>query len=174
MWDALGRIVLRSKFILLSVIALVTAFFGYHASQVKLSYEFAKAIPTDNPKYLEYQDFRQKFGEDGNLMVIGVQSNQLFNERFFNAYAALAKNIRNVEGVEDVLGISTSTNLVKDTASQKLQAVPIFPDRILSQSELDTFKSVFLNLPFYRNLLYNPTDNTFLLAIRINKDVMNS
>src|SRR5438045_703398 len=122
MWDALGRIVLRWKFILLSVVALVTAFFAYHASQVKLSYEFAKAIPTDNPKYIEYQDFRQKFGEDGNLMVMGTQSDKLFTENFFNDYASLARNIRKVTGVEDVLGIPTSTNLLKDTATQKLQA----------------------------------------------------
>src|SRR5881398_1910255 len=138
MWDALGRIVLKWKFVLLAVIALITVVFGYHASEVKISYEFAKAIPIDNPKYLEYQDFRHKFGEDGNLMVIGIQSNQLFNERFFNAYSSLAKNIRNVDGVEDVLGVPTCTNLVKDTASEKLKAVPVFPDRSLSQIELDS------------------------------------
>jgi predicted RND superfamily exporter protein len=107
-------------------------------------------------------------------MVIGIQSNQLFNEHFFNAYSSLAKNIRKVEGVEDVLGIPTSTNLIKDTLSEKLQAVPVFPDRTISQPELDSLKSVFLKLPFYQNLLYNPQDNSFLFAIRINKDVMNS
>src|SRR5437764_14825185 len=115
MWDALGRTILKSKFILLSVIALVTAYLGYHASQVKLSYEFARAIPTDNPKYLEYQEFRQKFGEDGNLMVFGIQTDKLFQLQFFNAYAQLAKNIRKVQGVEDVLGVPTATNLMKDT-----------------------------------------------------------
>src|SRR6185295_2510753 len=129
---------------------------------------------TDNPKYLEYQEFRQKFGEDGNLMVIGIQSDKLFQQDFFNDYAALVRNIRGVVGVEDVLGIPSATNLRKDTTTEKLQAVPIFPERNLSQAELDTLKSVFLNPPFYRNLLYNLESNTALLAVRINKNVMNS
>jgi predicted RND superfamily exporter protein len=51
-----------------------TGIMGYYASKVELSYEFTNAIPTDNQKYIEYQDFRKQFGEDGNLMVIGVQT----------------------------------------------------------------------------------------------------
>ena len=174
MWDALARMILKWKYVLLSIVLLVTAFLGYHASQVKLSYEFSRAIPTDNPKFIEYQQFRQKFGEDGNLMVIGIESEKLAQVDFFNDYARLAKNIRQVQGVEDVLGVPTATNLVKDTRTEKLQAVPIFPDKTLTQPELDSLQLQFKNLPFYRNLLYNPSTNAFLLAIRINKDVMNS
>jgi len=174
MWDALARMILKWKYFLLSVVLLITAFLGYHASQVKLSYEFARAIPTDNPKFIEYQEFRQKFGEDGNLMVIGIESEKLFKVDFFNDCASLAKNIRQVSGVEDVLGIPTATNLVKDTVTEKLQAVPIFPDKKIDQPELDSLQSQFKNLPFYRNVLYNPSTNAFLFAVRINKNVMNS
>jgi len=174
MWDALARMILKWKYFLLSVVLLITAYLGYHASQVRLSYEFARAIPTDNPKFIEYQEFRQKFGEDGNLMVIGIESEKLFQADFFNDCASLAKNIRQVPGVEDVLGIPTATNLVKDTVTEKLQAVPIFPDKKIVQSELDSLQSEFRNLPFYRNVLYNPNTNAFLYAIRINKNVMNS
>jgi uncharacterized protein len=174
MWDALARMILKWKYFLLSVVLLVTAFLGYHASQVKLSYEFSRAIPTDNPKFIEYQEFRQKFGEDGNLMVIGIQSEKLFQADFFNDYASLAKNIRQVQGVEDVLGVPTATNLVKDTLTEKLQALPVFPDKKIGQPELDSLQSQFRNLPFYRNILYNPGTNAFLFAIRINKNVMNS
>lgn len=174
MWHSLAHWVLKWKYLLLALLLALTAFFGYHAAQVKLSYEFAKAIPLDNPKYLAYQSFKNTFGEDGNMMVIGVQSDRLFQADFFNDYAALAKNIRAVKGVEDVLGIPTATNLQKDTLTEKLAATPAFPSRALAQAELDSLKQAFLNLPFYRNLLYNPETNAFLLAVRINKDILNS
>ncbi len=174
MWEFLARWILRWKFVLVLLIILITAFFGYHASKVRLSYEFAKAIPIDNPKYIEYQDFRQKFGEDGNLMVLGMQTDSLFSQDLFNDYSNLAKSIKAVSGVEDVLGVTTATNLVKDTATQNLQASSIFPDRRLVQSEIDSLRQIFFSLPFYRNLLYNPGSNSYLIAIRINKDIMNS
>ena len=74
MWEAIARFVLKNKLVLLIALFLVTAFMGWHASKVQLSYEFSRAIPTDNAKYISYQQFRKQFGEDGNLMVIGFQS----------------------------------------------------------------------------------------------------
>lgn len=174
MWELLARWVLRWKYLLLAILALLTAFFAYHASQVKLSYEFAKAIPLDNPKYIAYQSFKRTFGEDGNLMVIGLQSESLFQKDLFNEYATLANHIRQLKGVEDVLGVPVATNLVKDTLSEKLVATPVFGAHALSQAELDSSKNIFLNLPFYRNLLYNPDTHAYLLAVRINRDILNS
>ena len=89
MWEAVARIVLRYRWVLLIFLLAVTSFMAYHASKVELSYEFSKAIPTDNPKYKAYQEFRKKFGEDGNLLVIGVQTNQFFTANFYNDYTAL-------------------------------------------------------------------------------------
>ena len=174
MWEAVARVVLKYKWLLLVLLLVSTAFMAYHASKVELSYEFSKAIPTDNPKYQAYQDFRKKFGEDGNLFVIGIETNQFFNEPFYNDYTTLVETIRKVPAVEDILSIPASTNLVKDTVSEKLLAIRIFPEGRLSQSAIDSGKLVFLNLPFYRGLLYNPASNAYLMGIRINKDVLNS
>ncbi len=60
MWKALGE----------SCIALPDCFAYYFAWQLQflwagkpvrltLSYEFGKAIPTDNPKYIDYQEFKK-------------------------------------------------------------------------------------------------------------------
>jgi predicted RND superfamily exporter protein len=174
MWESLAHWVLKWKYILLAVLLLLTAFFAYHAAQVKLSYEFSKAIPLDNPKYIAYQAFKKTFGEDGNLMVIGIQADKLYQKDFFNDYAALTSGIRQMRGVEDVLGVPAATNLVKDTLSEKLVARPVFAPQVTTQAELDSNKAVFLNLPFYRYLLYNPETNASLLAVRINKDILNS
>lgn len=174
MWGSLARFILKFRWILLAVLLLITAFMGYHASKVQLSYEFTRAIPTDNPKYTDYQHFKSQFGEDGNLMVIGVQTDQFFEPAFFNDYARLAESIRKVSSVEDVLSVPGSTNLVKDSSGEKLAAKPVFPPPPLEKTVLDSSKNVFRSLPFYEGLLYNPETNSYLMAIRINKDVLNS
>ncbi|HYD21412.1 MAG TPA: RND transporter, partial [Flavipsychrobacter sp.] len=104
-----------------------TSFMGYHASKVQLSYEFTNAIPTDNPKYQAYQSFRKLFGEDGNLMVIGVQTKDFFSEPFFRDYATLVKDIEKVQGVENVLSIPGAITLVPDTAARKMVTVKLLP-----------------------------------------------
>jgi uncharacterized protein len=174
MWKKLGESVLKYRYPLLGVLFLITAFMGWQATKVKLSYEFSKAIPTDHPKFLAYQQFKNKFGEDGNLLVIGTQTNKLFEAEYFNGYNNLIKDIKSIKGVEDVISIPTSINLIKDEETEKLNPSLIFRDTILSQSELDSSAAEFLNLPFYQGLLYNQNTNAALIGIRINKDIMAS
>ena len=78
MWYQLGKWVLRNRLPLLIVVLLSTAVMAYFASKVQMSYEFAKAIPVDQPKFLEYTAFKQKFGEDGNLLVVAFEKKDIF------------------------------------------------------------------------------------------------
>lgn len=174
MWHRLGQFILKNRIPLLLILTVLTGFMAYQASKVQLSYDFSRAIPINNSKYKDYQEFRKKFGEDGNLLVIGIQTEKLFEEKTFNAYAALQRELKKVKGVDDVLGVPTAVNLVKIPDTEKLKADTIFPDRTLSQAEIDSASAIFLNLPFYQHLLYNPTTKAWLMGVRINKDVMAS
>jgi predicted RND superfamily exporter protein len=174
MWQRLGRFILKYRLLLLLALAALTVFMAYHASRVQLSYDFARAIPINNPKYKAYQEFRQKFGEDGNMLVIGIQTDSFFNERFFNSYSNLQRELRKIGGVDDIISVPAAVNLVKLPDAEKLKVVPIFPDRPLSQAEIDSGKTVFLNLPFYQYLLYNPKTHAWLMGVRIDKNLMAS
>src|SRR5258708_7856062 len=129
MWRSLGQFILKHRLLLLLVLIAATAFMAYHASKVELSYEFARAIPTDHPKYKEYQEFRRKFGEEGNLLVLGIQTDSFFTEKIFNPYTELQKNLKTISGVEDIISVPASINLLKDSATEKLKAVPIFANK---------------------------------------------
>ena len=174
MWQLLGQFILRYRLFLLLLLISLTAFMAYHASKVELSYEFARAIPTDHPKYKEYQEFRRKFGEDGNLLVIGIQTDKLFEEKTFNNYSSLQRALKRSSGVEDIISVPSAVDLVKDSTTERLRALPIFRDTILSQQEIDSSKNIFLSLPFYKTLLYNPDTHSWLMGVRINKNIMNS
>lgn len=173
-WLKIGEFVLKNRVLLLFMLAVVTAFMLYHAGKVELSNEFARAIPINHPKYKVYQDFRKKFGDDGNLLVIGIQTGNFFEQNLFNSYATLDHNLKQTKGIEDVISVPSAINLVRTDSSEKLKADIIFSPKSLTQSEIDSSKKIFLNLPFYKNLLYNPDSNAWLMGVRINKEIMNS
>lgn len=139
-----------------------------------MSYEFSKAIPTDNPKYQDYLSFKKKFGDDGNVLVIGVQSDQFFQLQNFKAFTKLNNELKKVPYVEDVLSVANAVNLIKDTASKKLDVEPIFAKDLKNQQQIDSSLKTFYSLPFYSSLLYNPSTDAYLLVVRINKDILNS
>ena len=174
MWQQLAKFVIKNRFLLLIFLFVSTAVMGYFASKVKLSYEFSKAIPTDNPKYIDYLAFKNKFGDDGNLLVVGISTNKLFELKTFKAYQQLQFNLKKINGVEDILSVPGSFNLVKDTLTEKLNVVKIFSDSITIQSELDSSVAIFNSLPFYNERLYNKTTGSYLMAVRVNKDLFSS
>ena len=174
MWESIARLVLKFRLFWLIALLALTGFMAFRASRVKLSYDFNSAIPTDNPKYKAYQEFRKLFGEDGNLLVIGVQTDKLFQLPVFSDYIALNEALKKVPGVDDVLGVSSAVNLERDTAAQRMKAVPVFPAHPVSQSAIDSGKAVLLGLPFYDGLLFNRQTGTWLTAVHVNKAVMNS
>lgn len=174
MWNKLGHFVLKNRLILLIITITLTALMGYFASRVQLSYEFAKAIPTNNPEYSTYLEFKKKFGDDGNLLVAGIETDKLFTKDIFNDYSDLSREIKKIAGVDDVLSVPGAIALNKDSLTDKFKAVPIFPASIGSQQELDSCRAIFENLIFYRSLLYNHETKAYLLAIRVNRDWLNS
>ena len=172
MWHRIAAFIIKFRVSLLMVLLLSTIVMGYFASQVELSYEFTRAVPSDNPKYLAYQEFRKQFGEDGNLMVVGVQTDRFFERQFFLHYAEMVEQLEGMDAVENVLSIPGAVNLVKDTATGALKVEKLLPTE--GDVNTDSISNIFHTLPFYKGFLYNPNTDAYLMALRINKEVLNS
>ncbi|TWW01759.1 efflux RND transporter permease subunit [Chitinophaga pinensis] len=172
MWQRLAGFVLKFRLPLLVLLLLSTAVMTYFASKVELSYEANKSIPLDNAKYKEYMQFRELFGEDGNMMVIGIQTDKFFQKDFFHDYVKLNEDLKKVEFVENVLSVPFAINLVKNDSTRKLSAEPLFKGDLQQQAVLDSLGGALNNLPFYKGLLYNPQTHAYLMMINIQKGVM--
>ncbi|MDP4254818.1 MAG: MMPL family transporter [Bacteroidota bacterium] len=174
MWESIARLVLKFRLFLLVLLLSVTAFMAWHASRVQMSYDFTRTVPTDNAKYVEYESFRKRFGDDGNLLVVGIQTDKLFQQSVFSDYIALGDTLKKIKGVVSVLDAAVAVNLVKNDSTQQLKAVRIFPDPPLSQAAIDSGKAILLGLPFYRGLLYNPETHVWLMVVNVSNEVMNT
>jgi uncharacterized protein len=174
MWKRLAKSVLKNRFLFLILLFAATAVMAFFAVKIKLSYEFSRAMPVDNPKYQDYLSFKEKFGDDGNVLVVGLQTDQFFRRDKFEAFRKLTDSLKKVPYVEDVLSVANAVDLLKDTVSEKLIARPVFPAKINTQQQVDSCREIFYSLPFYRSLLYNPQTDAYLIVVRINKEIINS
>ena len=174
MWYRLGQNILKYKKTYLFFILLSTVVMGYFAVQIKLSYEYTKAIPSDNPKFIVYNEFVKKYGVDGTTVVVGFKTDQFYTKDFFNQVDALHKTIKQNTAVAEVMSIPTAYTISKDSVETKFNAAKIFHAPYTSDSLMLADKSVFENLPFYQNLYYNPDSNSYIMAISFIADSINS
>ncbi len=173
-WRALGRIILRNRWAFLAAWVVITAFMTYETTRVKLSYEFYKTVPEDNAAYQDYEDFKAIFGEEGNVLFLGIQSERFFELDYFNDWCALEKSIKEIEDVESTLSVPSTYNLVKNISERRFDIQPLVVEQPKTQAELDSIKNDFLRLPFYKDRIYSPDSNTYVMLIAIDREVLNS
>ncbi|NQU53720.1 MAG: MMPL family transporter [Bacteroidetes bacterium] len=172
MWIRISGLILRNKILLLTILTAITIFFGYHAKRVEMSYSYASLIPKKDQAYKDYQKFVEIFGEEGNLIIIGIQDPDFFKLEKFQKWGELCDTLTQVEGVENLLSVSNTYNLRKNSTKKQFEVEQIFPETIASQEELNTYAEKFKSLPFYKGLVYNEEADCYLLAITVNKDKM--
>lgn len=121
MWIKLSRLILRNRILFLSVLAVITVFLGYHARKVEMSYEYASLLPKKDQAYKDYQNFVEIFGQEGNLIIVGVQDTNFFRLDHFNAWKSLCNDLKKVDGVENLLSVSNTYNLEKNKDEKSLK-----------------------------------------------------
>jgi predicted RND superfamily exporter protein len=139
-----------------------------------MTYDYAKVIPKDDPDFVEYIKFKETFGEDGNILVIGVKSEDLFKLDFLNDWYKLSKELEARPGVEKVVSITNTYTLFRNDSLKALQIKPVLTKPLANQAEADSFQTFLRSLKIYDGLLYNADSNVTLIAVTLKKKELDS
>lgn len=183
MWFKFSRIILKNRIPFLIAIGLITIFMGYRTRFVEMSYELAQLLPESDSTYIDYQNFKNTFGKDGNLIVVGVDDDDLFKLDNFNAWYDLTKDIKSLEvhlqdslvnGVSEALSIANVYTLKRNKAEKRFDFEQIIKQKPSSQSELDSIKKHIYNQPFYNGYLFKDSIPATIMLVSIDTNVLNS
>ncbi len=174
MWRKFASLILRNRVSWIVIILLLTGVFGFFASRIQLSYEFAKILPEGDPALAEYDAFKQKFGQDGSVVVIGFDSPTAIPLNLFNDWYTLGKELQQLDGIEDVISIANLYTIAVSDSNKTLSFEPVVKKPVTTQAELDSLVQIIYGLPFYNGLLYNKETGSTLMAITFGQKDLNS
>ena len=174
-WTRVSRIILKNRYLILILIAIVTTFLVFQMKNMRFSYTEANLLPENHEVNIQYNKFLEIFGEEGNLVLLAVKDSSSFTTDKFNAWNSLAKSFDSLPEVEFTLSIADVKKLKKDTKNRKFVLESIYEKKITSQEKVNSIKKeLFEKLPFYDNLLYNKKTGTIQTAIYIDKEIVNT
>ena len=175
-WENVAGIVLRNRITILVIIFLLTVFLGFQWRNVGMTYNEANLLPKNHPANKDYTQFLNTFGEEGNLVVIGVKDTAFFTPKSFAAWNQMMASIKKHKEVELIVSVNDLKKLQKDTVNQKFELTPLIDQKQTgNQAYLTEIKrQLFNDLPFYEGLLFNKKSGSIRGAIYINKKVVNS
>jgi len=174
MWTKLSYIIIKYRLFLLIALGIVTVFMAHHARQVKWSYDLANVVPQDDPEMVSFQEFKDLFGEDANIIAIGIKDSAIYDVENFRKLKYLSDELTTINGVNDILSVPSIQRLVKDTKNKKFNLESIFVELPEDQKTFDSLLSLALDQKFYDGQLVNHDNGAMLLLISIDKEVLNS
>ena len=174
MWIKIAGILLRNRVAFIVGVLLITVFMGFQIPKVEMSYEYSNLLPATDSAYLDYLDFHEKFGQEGNVMVFAIQDKDFYQLDKMNDWISMCDSLKALHGIVALVDITHSFNLHKDTLNKKFDIQPIFPNHIKDQRELDSLVNIIENLPFYDGTLFNKKKDIYGMMVSVSADVMNS
>jgi predicted RND superfamily exporter protein len=175
-WEKIARIILKNRIMLLVIVAAMTVFLSSQWKNITMTYTEANLLPKDHIANKNYEKFLNKFGEEGNLIVIGFQDPKFFTPKNYAAWNELMTGLKNAKEVDLVVSLNDLKKLEKDTINEKFALNPfIDQSKTLDPEYLKEIQhDLFNNLPFYEGLLFNKESKSVRSAIYMNKNLVNT
>lgn len=173
-WTKIAGFLLRNRYLVLITIAIITGLLVTQMKYMRFSYTEANLLPTDHEVNIQYNKFLEIFGEEGNLIILGVKDSTIFTPAKFNAWNKLVKDLDSLPQVDFTVSVADVQQLKADRKKRKFVVEPLFEKAPSTDEEIKNIKKkLFEKLPFYNNLLYNDK-GTLQTAIYLNKDIVNT
>ena len=175
-WELFARIVLRNRILMLSLVVVITGLLATQWKNIHFTHSEANMLPDDNVVNVEYNAFLNKFGEEGNLIIIGVKNNAIFTPKVFTAWTKLMNNIKKDPAVDLVISVNNLQRLQRNDSLQKFELVPFIDAKeVVNKTYLNQVKKeLFTDLPFYEGLLFNKKSGSIRSAIYLDKKIVNT
>ena len=165
-WTKVAGVILRNRYLVLLGIAIVTSLLASQMKYMKFSYTEANLLPENHEANLEYNKFLEIFGEEGNLVILGIKDSSVFIPEKFNAWNNLVNEFNDLDEIDFTLSIQDVQKLKADRKKRKFILEPLYENPPKTADEVLAIKNqLFEKLPFYDNLLFNKETGTLQTAM---------
>ncbi|MBK5192929.1 MAG: MMPL family transporter [Flavobacteriaceae bacterium] len=174
-WNSIARVILRNRITIIAIVIGITIFFATQWQNMQFSYTEANLLPDDDEINLEYNDFLDKFGEEGNLIVLAVKDPTLFTPEKFTAWNKLTETLKAYKEVDQIIGVGNLKKLQKFENPSRFEMIPLKTQVKWDSTAVANYRDELFNqLPFYENLVVSGTSNTVQTALYLNEGIVNS
>ena len=174
-WESVARLILRNRITILIFLLAVTSFWVSQWKYMRFTFTEANLLPDQHEENIRYNEFLDLFGEDGNVMVLALQDQDLFSKGKFEAWNKLSKKLGTYPEIDFVLSLENLSTLSKNTRKKKFEMIPFLSTKPETKETYALLKQkLFKELPFYENLIFNKKTQTVRSAVYMKNEIVNS
>jgi uncharacterized protein len=173
-WQKVSKFILGNRLTLLGVVLVLTCLMGYQASKVQMSYALVKILPVSDPNYQLYESFKARYGEDGNVLFVGIKTDQMFRLNVFNKWYDLNQEIRKIDGVKEVLSNANAFAIVRNDSLKKFDFKPLISQKPTTQAQTDSVQAQLSRLPFFEGVISSNDNQSHVMFVTFDQSKLNN
>ena len=156
------RFILRHRFAAIAAILIVTGFFGYHVSSLRIATDFFSLYPPKHPYIQLYNEYRKMFGTANMLVAaVEVKEGDIYNLKTLHKIDRITQSLLTIPGCNPVQVTSITHPRVKDIkiSSWGIEIAALigkkFPE---DQKDIDQLKEAVYRNAGVRGFYVSPDD----------------
>lgn len=156
---------------ILAGLTLVLLFLGYSSSKLEFDYDFEKFFPQEDSDLAFYEDFREKFENDNDFILLGFTNEDgVFDQQFLQKIQGFTIKLRELPHLREIVSPLEMSYFELTPGGMGFKKSPVFhvdnPDKYyLDQAKLETSKEPVAEM-------VNLENNSLILVIK-NKQLIN-
>lgn len=172
MLKKLAYFILKYRLTLLFLLLGITAVMGFFATKVQITFNNPRLLPSTDTASIDYDFFKEKFGQDGTILVIGIKKDELNTLTNFQAWAKVGDDLKNLAGIKNVLSVARLSDLTLNDSLGKFEFKPLKGSYPTTQNELEDLWLKINSLKFYEGYVFDRKTNcTSMLVTFYEKDL---
>jgi predicted RND superfamily exporter protein len=175
-WNFIASKILRNRIVIILILLGITIFLSMQWQHMQFSYSEANLLPDDAPINQQYADFEEKFGSDGNVIMLATDDEDLFTLEKFEAWKTLSDTLATFPEIKSVIGIHNLQELIKLENPKRFEMQQILSKSTdISKQQLEAYsKSLFTDYPFYDGLIFNSENKTVQTVAYMQDSIVNA
>jgi uncharacterized protein len=163
----LADIIFKFRKTILVIIAVITVFFAYECTKLKVNSDTLSYLPKDDQAVALFNKVGDVFSGNDMAMVV-VQSEEIFTKQNIEAIAKLSQDFKNIDGVSAVISLTNIIDIRKAEDGTAEVGKLIDPyDLPKDAAGYEAVKKYALSKEFYLGRLITPDSKYSLITVRI-------
>lgn len=151
--------------VVILLILLFTAFFVYKLKDLGFDYDYEKYFPKDNEQMETYSKFKDKYGDDSDFVIIGIENSKgVFNRDFLTSIKSLGDSLFAHSLIVNVLSPVHNAFYLKEAGLNGVVKKDYIDLSTTGDLKIDSVK--MLSNPFFRGSILPKSGNSVSIILQ--------
>jgi len=144
--------IIRLKWLIISVVMVLTVFFGYQTKNLHINSDIISSLPDDEPVAKLYKDIGTEFGGNDMGMIV-LETENIFNAEVIEHIKQITDSLKYTIGVSTVTSLTNILDIKSSEWGIEIGKLVDEYELPTDQSDLDSLKAYVLSKEMYRGAI---------------------